>query len=228
MILSKSSKELINELNQLDECDSIEAKEISGNDVGSSVYETICAFSNEPNLGGGIILLGVKRDDSQLFAFCQVSGVENPDKLSSDIVSACQNKYNVLIRPIVKRELIDRKVVIRIEVHEMQPAQKPVYIKNLNLPRGAFRRIGSADVHSSQEDLAAFYQDGFANTFDAHSIPDSRQDDIDPQAIALYRQFVSQFLPSSELLRWSDTELLTGTTCIKQPNPNQELPQLEF
>jgi ATP-dependent DNA helicase RecG len=216
MIPSKTSQELIDELNQLDECDSIEAKEISGNDVGNSVYETICAFANEPNLGGGVILLGVKRDDNQLFPFYQATGVKNPDKLSSDIVSACQNKYNSLIRPIVKRDFVDRKVVLRIEISETQPSQKPIFIKNLGLPRGAFRRIGSADIHSTQEDLAAFYQDGFANTFDAHSIPDSRQEDIDPEAISLYRQFISEFRPSSEMLRWNDSELLIGTTCIKQ------------
>jgi ATP-dependent DNA helicase RecG len=214
MIHGKSTSELILELNQLDECDSIEAKAITGDDTGSSIYETICAFANEPNLSGGIILLGLRRDDSQLFPFYEIHGVKNPDKISSDIMSACQNKYNIPIRPTIKREFVDKKVIIRVEISELQASQKPVFIKNLGLPRGAMRRIGSSDVHCTHEDLAAFYQDSFANTYDAHSIPNSRVQDIDPEAIRLYRKYISEFRPSSEMLQWNDQELLIGTTCV--------------
>jgi len=215
MIQTKSAKELIEELNLLDESDSIEAKEISGLDVGKSIYETISSFCNEPNLGGGTILLGVKREEL-LFPFYTATGISNPDKIANDIVSACQNKFNQPFRPTIKREIADGQIIVRIDVPELPPAQKPLYIKNLDLPRGAFRRIGGSDVHCTQEDLAAFYQDRRANTFDAHIVADSEIEDIDPAALSAYRRAISETNPNSEILNWTDDELLTGVTALKK------------
>lgn len=215
MIQTKNTADLIKELNLLDESDSIEAKEISKDKDGTSLYETICAFANEPNLGGGIILLGVRRDETQLFPHYTISGIKDADKLSSDIMSACQNKFNSPIRPTIKRDYVDKKIVLRIEIHELNASQKPLFIRATGLPRGAYRRIGSSDVKCTQEDLIAFIQDGTSDTFDTHLVRDSRIQDIDPQAVLLYRQFIKEFRPSSELLQWSDVEMLTAASCIR-------------
>ena len=51
--------ELLESLNLLDENEHIEAKRAS--EAGKSILETICAFANEPGLGGGWLLLGVVR-----------------------------------------------------------------------------------------------------------------------------------------------------------------------
>lgn len=53
----RDAKDLLNELNSVDESVVIEAKRAS--QVGESVMETVSAFSNEPGLGGGYLLLGV-------------------------------------------------------------------------------------------------------------------------------------------------------------------------
>ena len=55
--MSRSAEELLNELNHLDEHVRLEAK--AG--AGDSLLETICAFANEPGLGGGQVLVGVRR-----------------------------------------------------------------------------------------------------------------------------------------------------------------------
>ena len=51
----------ISELNELDEHVKIEAKQCT-NKIDRSVLETICAFSNEPDLDGGTILITRVRD----------------------------------------------------------------------------------------------------------------------------------------------------------------------
>lgn len=61
----ESIKELLDQLNSIDECSTIEAKR--GSTIHRSVLETICAFANEPGLGGGYLLLGVQLDESRLF-----------------------------------------------------------------------------------------------------------------------------------------------------------------
>ena len=53
----RSATDLLDELNAVDESARIEAKRAS--DIGKSVMETVIAFSNEPGLDGGYLLLGV-------------------------------------------------------------------------------------------------------------------------------------------------------------------------
>lgn len=49
-------KELIKELDDLDESRRIEAKTAS--EVGKALMETVTAFANEPGMGGGYLVLG--------------------------------------------------------------------------------------------------------------------------------------------------------------------------
>ena len=49
-----TAAELYERLINFDEGEQIEAKQ--GSEIGTSVMETICAFANEPGLGGGVLL----------------------------------------------------------------------------------------------------------------------------------------------------------------------------
>lgn len=55
-------QELLDQLNQLDEHARVEAK--TAGELGKSVLETVCAFANKPDLGGGWILLGARLDEA--------------------------------------------------------------------------------------------------------------------------------------------------------------------
>ena len=55
--MHKSIEILYEELLVLDEHPRIEAKRASS--IGDSIMQTVCAFANEPGLGGGWLLLGV-------------------------------------------------------------------------------------------------------------------------------------------------------------------------
>lgn len=55
-----TASELLESLNLLDEHERIEAKRAS--EPGKSVLETVCAFANEPGLGGSWLVLGVVRE----------------------------------------------------------------------------------------------------------------------------------------------------------------------
>ena len=74
-----NAQELLERLNLLDENECIEAKQAS--EVGKSVLETVCAFTNEPGLGGGWILLGVIREELALFPAYEAQGIENRIRL---------------------------------------------------------------------------------------------------------------------------------------------------
>lgn len=75
-----NAAEIYSQLLELDEHPRLEAK--AGSQLGKSVLETVCAFSNEPGLGGGLILLGVKRVSKTLFdPTYEVVGVPDTDQV---------------------------------------------------------------------------------------------------------------------------------------------------
>ncbi|HQZ43522.1 MAG TPA: hypothetical protein PK735_11600, partial [Flavobacteriales bacterium] len=63
----KTAKELFDELNAQDESTEVEAK--GAGPINRSVMESVCAFCNEPGLGGGYILIGADKDESDLFPY---------------------------------------------------------------------------------------------------------------------------------------------------------------
>ena len=112
----KTAAELFSELNDLDEHLTVEAKTAA--DVGKSMLETVCAYANEPGLGGGDILLGVARVDDSLWPTYQVVGIDNPDQIQADVATQCATAFNVPIRPQVVTEKLHGKTVIVVHVHE--------------------------------------------------------------------------------------------------------------
>lgn len=211
-----SALDLLESLNLLDENEHIEAKRAS--EVGKSILETICAFANEPGLGGGWLLLGVVREDQALFPAYEVEGLDHPEKLSTDIATQCRNSFNQPVRVEINTETIHGKAVLVVHVPEAQPQDKPIFFKAQGLPKGAFRRISSTDQHCTDDDLAVFYQGRQIESFDSTLVADTSLDDLSPEAIADYRQSRAEANPDAEELRWSDEELLQSLGCIRR-NP---------
>jgi len=85
-----SSEQLLEQLRQLDEQPRIEAKRAS--EIGKSVMQTICAFANEPGLGGGYLLLGVDEPEKPEDTF-SVCGVTDADRLLNDIQTNCRDQF---------------------------------------------------------------------------------------------------------------------------------------
>jgi ATP-dependent DNA helicase RecG len=214
-----TASELLENLNLLDENERIEAKRAS--EAGKSVLESICAFANEPGLGGGWIALGIAREEMALFPAYEVDGVAHPDKISSDIASQCRDSFNTPLRVDISTENIDGKNVVVVFVPEAQPQDKPIFFKSQGLPRGAYRRIGSTDQRCTEDDLAVFYQGRQQESFDASIVADSALDDLSPEAIADYRKSLAEANPDAEALRWSDEELFQALGCIRR-NPKGE------
>ena len=105
--MNYTAKELFEILNDQDECPWIEAK--GGSMCSHSVMETVCAYANEPGLGGDYILMGVAMDTMSLFPQYKISGVTDPDKFQRDLASQCAGMFNLPIRPEITVEKINEK-----------------------------------------------------------------------------------------------------------------------
>lgn len=201
-------------LNALDENERLEAKR--GSEIGPSILETVCAFANEPGLQGGTLLLGVVRDETDLFSPYVVEGVTHPDALSAALATQCREQFNLPVRVQIASEQISGKTVLVVTVPEAQPGDKPVFIKSRGLPKGAFRRVGSTDQQCTEDDLLALYQGRQVESFDYTVLPDTSMADVSPEALADYRKVRAEANADAEELRWSDEELLESLGCARR------------
>lgn len=204
-----TAKEIIDKLNETDEITEIEAK--TGSAISNSTLETICAYSNEPNIGIGYLLLGVKMDSDSLFPQYTVEGIDNVDQLQSDLATQCATLFNIPIRPQISIEQINDKNVAVITVTELPEKQKPVYFKKIGLPNGAYRRIGPTDHKCTEDDMNIFYAN--IDTDDQVLLKESSLADIDENAISLYKKLRSNINPNAEELNYDDNELLESLGC---------------
>jgi ATP-dependent DNA helicase RecG len=204
--------QLLRQLNDLDEHPGIEAK--AAMELGKSALQTVCAFANEPGLGGGYLLLGVERTPDLFDRQYRAVGVPDPDKVQADLASQGASVFNRIVRPQMWSETVDGKVLVGVFIREADSGDKPVFFTAQGLPRGAYRRIGSSDQRCTEDDLLVFYQDRQHQTFDVTPISGVELADLDPEAIAEYRRERARANPSAEELRWSDEELLRSLGCL--------------
>ena len=204
--------QILEELNSIDEHLKIEAK-LCTDKIDKSVLETICAFSNEPDLDGGVIIIGVEATHH-----CQTPyiarGVANPDKLQQDLASQCATVFNHPVRPTVEIEKVNGKKLMIVTVPELESRHKPLYFEKEGLPKGAWRRIGSTDQRCTEEDLAIFYSG--ADVFDQAIAENTELEDLDENAINRYRQLRKEANPNAEELGYSDHDMLRALNAIKK------------
>ncbi len=212
-----SAEKLLSILNQQDECDWIEAK--GGGSISKSAMETVCAYSNEPGIGGGYILLGVAEDHGQLFGQYTVVGVSDLDKVQKDFASMCSSMFNIPIRPKIEVETIGEKAVVKITVVELDSSKKPLYIEKSGLPSGAFRRVGSTDQRCTEDDLRVFYSS--TESYDVSTVEGSSLADIDETAVDRYRKLRENINPAAEELTYNDGDLLLSLGCLNRKNRSE-------
>ena len=211
--MDESLTDLLQQLFTLDETARIEAK--TGSAVGRSLMETVCAYANEPGLGGGYLLLGVAPDDSVSERY-RVEGVADPDKVLNDLQTNCREQFNRIVPVRARQETVDGRVVIVVYIAEAAAADKPIYFKNQGLPKGAWRRGLNGDYRCTDEDLAPIYQSKSSSQYDQSVLPQADMEDIDPQALQQYRVERARTNPDAEELQWSDHELLRALHCIEK------------
>jgi len=133
--------------------------------VPDDAYKTVSAFANT---AGGWLVFGVSEANGQLL----LTGVEQPDKVQNDFLSALRGgqKLNrsVLVEP--RRFEIDGKHVLAFRVPEAARNDKPVYLRGD--PRQSYIRRGAGDEQCSPSELERFLRDAAQERFDGVTIPD--------------------------------------------------------
>lgn len=201
--MSSEISGILRQLNEVDECETIEAKR-SAEELGKSALETISAFCNEPGLGGGTVLFGVSETADGYIA----SGVEDAAKLTADLASQCASAFNRPVRPRILQESIEGRTVVAAIFAEAAPADKPIFIESRGMHRGTFRRIAGTDQRATEDDLRAMFGAAVGEAHEDAIVSAATMDDLDPDVIAAYRRGLLETNPNTELRDCSDNELV--------------------
>lgn len=133
--------------------------------VPDDAYKTVSAFANT---AGGWLVFGVSEANGQLL----VTGVEQPDKVQNDFLSALRSgqKLNRRIAVEPQRFEIDGKHVFAFHVQESPRTDKPVYLKGD--PRQSYVRRGAGDEQCTSTELERFLRDAAHERFDGIALED--------------------------------------------------------
>jgi ATP-dependent DNA helicase RecG len=195
--------QLLRQLNELDECENIEAKR-SADELGKSALETISAFSNEPGLGGGALLFGISEHEGGFV----VTGVEDPARLAADLSSQCASAFNRPVRPRIVQESFDGRVVVAALCPEAAPGEKPVFIASRGMQHGTFRRIGATDQRATEDDLRTLFHAAVGESYEDAAVAGAAMDDLDPEVIGAYRRGLMEANPGTEIRDATDEHLV--------------------
>lgn len=187
----------------------IEAKRAS--ELGDAVMKTICAFANEPGLGGGYILLGVSSRTTHGGPEYTVTGVSSLDEVQQELANQCRNSFSSVIRPeiAVSTEFGDKRV-LTVHIPEADANDKPIYIKKPGIHKGAYRRIGSTDQLCTDGDIALFFQSRTDDSYDRGIVPRADMNDIDRSSLTEYRRVRAKINPVAEELNLKNTDLVVS------------------
>ncbi len=206
-------EELLSLLQNCDESERVEVKR-SSDKIGHSTLETICAFSNEPSLNGGYLVLGLTKNDSNQSSRYLVTGVTDPDKLQNELVNLCRQNFSKPIRPDIDVLQHPQGTILIAYIPEAEPQEKPIFIKSRGLEEGAYRRIGPTDQLCQQEDVDMLYQMRSQKKFDGMLLENASWKDFDPQAIAAYRHYRKEVNHKAKELNWNDQELMLALGAV--------------
>lgn len=219
--MSWSIQHIFDELVQLGESPRIEAKQ--ANEIGPSVMQTICAFANEPGLGGGWLLLGIAEPDHEHDNFW-MNGVQDIDNLLGALQNNCRNQFEHPVSIECKHAKIDGKSVIGVFVHELEPSAKPCRFigkpdKHNKRKTGVWRRGANGDYECTEKELEPILLAKTGTRYEQIILPDVSLDDLDENAIELYRRRRAKVRPEAPELQADNLNLLRALRVVnKQGN----------
>lgn len=159
----------------------------SGPALPSSVKETLSSFSNT---AGGTIILGL--DESAGFA---ATGVSDPAKIAADLASTCASELEPAVRPVITHLRFEGADLIVAEVHEIDPALKPSFVKARGMTQGSYIRVNDGDQRMSPYEVQTLVANRGQPLSDAEPVAGTSSADLDPGIVSAYLERVKSVHP---------------------------------
>ncbi len=174
----------------------VEVKSARGG-LPASVPETISAFANGT---GGTLLLGI--DESAGFA--PAAGFDAP-AVRDALADACANKVEPPCRAPIEIEEVEGALVVRLDVPELDPVEKPCFVATRGAYAGSFVRGGDGDRRLSHYEVTQLLSNRSQPTHDRDAVPGALPADLDDDLVGAYLARVHRRSPA---FRATDRERL--------------------
>jgi ATP-dependent DNA helicase RecG len=165
----------------------VEVKRASGG-LPASVPETVSAFANG---SGGTLLLGIDERDG----FVPAAGFDAL-AIRDALVDACAEKVEPPCRAPVEIEDFEGQRVVRVDVAELDPVEKPCFVKARGAYAGSFIRGGDGDRRLSHYEVTQLLSNRSQPTHDRSPVADATLADLDDTLVSRYLERVRRGSPS--------------------------------
>jgi ATP-dependent DNA helicase RecG len=155
----------------------MEVKSASGGLPGS-VVDSISAFANG---SGGTLLLGLNEADD----FTPVDSFD-PGAIRDALADACANKVDPPCRADVMIEEFEDARIVRLDVPELDPVQKPCFVKTRGTYGGSYIRGGDGDRRLNHYEVTQLLSNRTQPTHDRELVPDAEMGDLDQELVDRY------------------------------------------
>lgn len=183
----------------------VEYKSAAGG-LPRSLWETYSAFANT---GGGTIWLGVAQKGGRL----EVQGVEQPEKVVSDLWSLLNNREKVS-RNLLSNEHIrvlptpdPGRALLAMEVPRASRRDRPVYV-GTDPFRGTYRRSSEGDYLCRDDEVRRMFADQADESADSRVLEGFGWDDVHPESLRQFRNRFASARPGHPWLAEDDLALL--------------------
>jgi ATP-dependent DNA helicase RecG len=177
----------------------LEVKLASTDILPKETIHTLCAFANTP--GGGALILGL--DETNGFA---TVGCAHAAKLAADITSLCRDALQPPIIPVIDLPSFEGETLLVAEVPELDPADKPCYLRSKGISNGSYIRIADGDHRLTSYEVSQLLLNRGQPMFDWEPVEESGRDDLDDELVRDFLREIRRSRPA--LARRDDDDLL--------------------
>ena len=202
----------------------VEVKKAGGRDgrgaIPASLWETYSAMANSQ---GGVIVLGAEECSDGTF---QVLGIGEPERVERDLWNCLYDRdkvsANLLDRERARREGVDGKTLLILQIPRAKRRQRPVFINN-NPLTGTYVRGYDGDRRCSPEEVRRMLADADEDhPRDSRILAKYTLADLEPVSLSSYRQLFHSRSPGHPFLLEEDQGFLQKLGAWKRDRETAE------
>lgn len=164
----------------------IEVKSAAGG-LPSTVAETISAFANG---AGGTLLLGI----DEAGGFVPAAGFR-ASAIRDALADACAHKMEPPCRAPIEIDEVDGAPVLRLDVRELDPVEKPCFVSARGAYGGSFIRGGDGDRQLSHYEVTQLLSNRSQPNFDREPVAGATIAHLDDDLVTTYLAHVQRRSP---------------------------------
>lgn len=164
----------------------VEIKAAAGG-APKSLRETLSAFSNG---AGGVVILGLSEDEN----FRPVESFD-ADAVRDAAAGMAADSMTPAVRCEIAIEAFEEARIVRIDVPELNPAEKPCYVTARGVYGGSYLRMGDGDRKLTQYEVTQLLANQGQPTDDQQPVEKATLADLDPHAVSALLERVRERSP---------------------------------